>query len=239
MRMGSKLLTVFGGGETPWPQYSNLAALYLMSEGAGTTLLDSGPHKLHGTFGATTAAPTWAAEGLSFDGGDNVSLPGGGALDISGTNATIAIVFNVSSSQCILLGAYGANSKGYGISLNGDGSGSGTIVFYTDGGVWDKPKIENWTGSWNCCIGALTAGTWTWQLNGNAYGSPVTGASITADPTTKRIGIHSNVITFPTTGKIGMLGIWPVALTATEQATVYRKIQQLMIPRGVTLPDPT
>jgi hypothetical protein len=90
-----RLLTLLrrrGGGIT-WPGLgSSLAALYLFDDGAGTTLTDTSGNGLNGTLGATTAAPSWVTEGLSFDGGDYVTLPGGGALDLSGNNATIAWV---------------------------------------------------------------------------------------------------------------------------------------------------
>jgi hypothetical protein len=66
------------GGAPPAIVQNGLAAEWRFDAGAGQTLTDyQGGH--HGTLGATSGVaaddPTWTAQGLSFDGGDYVTLP--------------------------------------------------------------------------------------------------------------------------------------------------------------------
>lgn len=244
-RVGKRLLLLHRrrGGGLVWPGMgSSLAALYLFDDGAGTTLTDTSGNGLNGTLGATTAAPSWVTEGLSFDGGDYVTLPGGGALDLSGNNATFAIVFNSTSTQTILLGAYQTEGSfyGYTLSLNGGGTGTGNFNLYTNAGGWDRPANTNLSGAWYCMIIVTSGGTTTWNLNGNSYGSPVAGASITSQTGVKYIGCNrSPALVYPLTGSIGALGVWSTPLGAADLATVYANLQAVMAPRGVALPDPT
>jgi hypothetical protein len=219
-----------------WPQAENLAGLYLCDGGSGTTLNDSSGNDNHGTFGASTAAPSWVTEGVSFDGGDHIELPGNSELDLSGNNATLAVVFNVSSTQCIMLGAYTGSPSfhGYGLSLNGGGTTPGGISIYTDGGGWDKPGNGDLTGSWHSIIAVLSGGTWSWTLDGNSYGSPVSGASISGQTDAKRISAY-----YPIVGTMAKLGVWSAALSASDVAAVYSNHQTIMAARGVSLPDPT
>jgi len=241
--MGSKkLLTTLrrrGGGIT-WPQYDNLAALYLFDDGPGTQLTDSGPNGLHGTLGAAAAAPSWVTEGLSFDGGDYVTLPGGGALDLSGTNATVVAVVNATSDTGFILGAYEApgSFNGYAIGISAS-TGTGDFQCYTNGGGWDTALNAYLVGAWYALVGVLTSGTWSWYVNGNSYGTPVAGASITAYTGNKTVGVAPNFVSTFLTGKIGALGVWGAALSADDVASVYVNLQTIMAARGVTLPDPT
>ncbi len=50
--------------------------IYRFKEGSGTTVRDDSHNSNNGTFGATTAAPTWKRNSLYFDGGDYVDLTG-------------------------------------------------------------------------------------------------------------------------------------------------------------------
>jgi hypothetical protein len=243
MGMGpSRLLTTLrrGGGIT-WPQYDNLAAMYLFDDGSGTQLTDSGPNGLHGTLGAAAAAPSWVTEGLSFDGGDYVTVPGGGALDLSGNSATLVTVFNSTADTGTILGAYQAAGSFYGYAgtLNGGGTGAGQVNMYTNGGLWDRASTTRVDGDWHCLVAILTSGTWTFYLDGNSFGSPVSGASITEWTGNKTIGVVVNLATNPFTGKIGALGAWSTPLESSDAATVYSNLQTIMAARGVTLPDPT
>ena len=58
---------------------AGLIAEWRFDNGAGQVLTDYSGNGRHGTLGATSGAaaddPTWTAQGLSFDGGDFVSLP--------------------------------------------------------------------------------------------------------------------------------------------------------------------
>ena len=238
--MSSRLLLLMRRrGGIVWPKASSLGALYLFDDGAGTTLTDYGPNGLHGTLGAAGAAPSWVTEGLSFDGGDNVSLPGGAALDLTGNNATLMIVMNLSAGAndgtTQPLGCYGPNPfPGYAIQCS-----NGTINIYTDGGGLDSSGSGDIRGaSWYGFIAPLTAGTWTFYLNGNSIGSPVSGASITAYTGAKGIGSNAIKNSSHITGKVGMAAVWTTPLSSGEVATVYSNMQTIMAARGVALPDP-
>lgn len=224
------------------PQYNSIAAFYPFTDGSGQVLTDVGPNGLHGQLGATAGVdaatdPTWVTEGLSFDGGDYVVLPGGGALDIAGTNMTVVAVFNLTAdaNPGQIFGAHGPNPfPGYALA-----SRNGVLEMYTDGGINDSSGSGDRRTQWTCIVATLTAGTWTFRMNGNAVGSPISGASITAYTGVKSIG--SNAVKTGTfvTGKVAILGVWSVPLSAAEAASVYRRCQLLMAQRGVTLPDPT
>jgi len=232
------LLRRDSGGLAPWPGLgSSLAALYLFDDGAGTTLTDYSGNDLHGTLGAAGAAPTWATEGLSFDGGDHVSLPGGGALDLSGNNAALAVVCNLSAdaNPGQIIGAHGPNPfPGYTVE-----SRNGVFYIYTNGGGSDASGSGDRRNTWSAFIAILTAGTLTFYLNGNSIGSPVAGNSITEYTGAKSIGSNAVKSGAWCTGKICFAAVWDAAISSDDAATVYSNLQIIMAGRGVTLPDPT
>ena len=63
------------GGE-PFIRHISDKLHFRFTEGSGTTCRDLSRENNDGTFGATTAAPTWKRNSLYFDGGDYVDLTG-------------------------------------------------------------------------------------------------------------------------------------------------------------------
>lgn len=84
-----------GAGGPGVPVRNGLIAEYRMDDGSGTNLNDYTLNALDGTLPVAPATPTWATEGLSFDGGDYVYLPDGISTAFHGKNAvTIMAVVN-------------------------------------------------------------------------------------------------------------------------------------------------
>jgi len=64
------------GGEDFIRHIGNDKLIFDFHEGSGTKVYDKSHNNNNGTFGATTAAPTWRKNSLYFDGGDKVVLTG-------------------------------------------------------------------------------------------------------------------------------------------------------------------
>lgn len=71
---------------------NGLVAKYKHDDGSGTTLTDSSGNGKNGTLGTTTEAPSWVSTGLSYDGGDNVSITGLDDALFLGANGFTAII---------------------------------------------------------------------------------------------------------------------------------------------------
>lgn len=87
-------------------------AAWIMNEGSGNKIYDI-IGRNHGTFGAGASAPSWAPEGLGFDGGDYIDL--GNGLKTFGTSGDITILAQVKTSASVdAIFTYGYDGYAYG-----------------------------------------------------------------------------------------------------------------------------
>lgn len=115
--MARLVLKAGGMGGPGVPIRNGLIAEYRINDGAGTNLNDYSLSNLDGTLGAAAAAPTWATSGLTFDGGDYVTLPIGITSALDGARgATVMAAVNrdaIGVNHAILDITNATNSKVY------------------------------------------------------------------------------------------------------------------------------
>lgn len=94
--MARLVLKAGGAGGPGLPVRNGLVAEYRVDDGSGTNLNDYTLNALDGTLPVAPATPTWATQGLSFDGGsDYISLPNGISTGLNGASGvTILAVVN-------------------------------------------------------------------------------------------------------------------------------------------------
>ena len=123
------------------PLTPNVAA-WVMNEGSGNKIFDI-INSNHGTFGAGAAAPSWAPEGLDFDGGDYVNLTG-----FTGAGTTHTIAFRIYSRDSTSAGKYFFDIQTGRLLFAWGSDQAGDI------GVWDG------SGTWKDFASSPSANTW-------------------------------------------------------------------------------
>lgn len=161
---------------SPTDEYMPTILHWKFDEGYGTTANDSTDRQLSGTFGASTAAPTWATEDqcvlgkcLKFDGSnDYITRTYNSSTDASLAPATSSFSTSVwirhnttiSADQIILSRADGAAGVGWKLYMNS----SGQICFGIDGTAGSFPSdsacsTKNYADNQWHYIRALKSGT--------------------------------------------------------------------------------
>ena len=224
---------------------AGLLAEWRFDDGAGTTLTDYSGNGHHGTFGAGGAAPTWTPAGLSFDGGDYVSVP---SVNPSGDEITVWYVAYKNSpaggGYVIAAGDY----LGDGIAYNagfGQAAGDSFAVLVTDNGtldpghhlILDETSI-NYEDAWHAL--AFTFDGSTLRLYRNNTLVLTSGATISGlFDITEPVLIGANFVGGPVSGlsgKIAYLTINEGVMTSEQMAAQYRALQVIMAGRGIALP---
>jgi len=218
------------------------SAVYLCNQGTGTTLTDFSGNGLDGTFGATTKAPTWATEGVLFDGGDYVTLPN------LPTIQSIAVVFYApadigpATAATALFGCTSGGVSYPGLKL---GASASDLTNEIIAAVPDAAGRAGWcdaagsiAAGWHLLSVNFTGTAWTITLDGAA--KTVTPAGTQAPfvtPTAPFVGAGSAASGFLVNGsKVAALLLYPSSLTATQEAQNATALEAMLAPRGVTLP---
>jgi hypothetical protein len=229
----SRLLTVLRrGGGLEWPQATSLVGLYLFDEGSGQIAHDTSGKKNHGQLGATGGAeatdPSWATEGLSFDGGDYVVLPGNGTLDVS-ADCTLMVAWYPTNESYYLFD--GRDSGGHAVVMS-----SRDIYWYADGTprFFDGDFVEASANNWHLGFWRLSAngGTPTLVLDSASAANGISTINITAITGNKYIGARRIGASY-LTGKVGIVALWDSHLTADEITAAKVNVQTVMNDRGV------
>lgn len=216
---------------------NGLTAEYRFNEGAGTILHDYSGNNYHGIFGdgsdPTTDNPTWIASGLSFDGGDFVTI---GA--IAGNNIkTIQIAFYVAS-------AVGALTTGMDIIATPGFIGLGAITSSLTDEIITVGDATAGRSAWCDAAGTVPAGwniidiTWSgaqyniW-LNGAAKPITVYGTPVVLNSTSVYLGQNA-AGSARFTGYEGYATIYNRSLIESELAHNRKYIKKAMQSRGAT-----
>jgi hypothetical protein len=194
--------------------------------GAGTTWYDVSGNGNNGTFGASTAAPTYNSDSggvIVFDGTDDriTSFP----TQISGTGSkTINCFFK--TSKTVRNGLCGIRDtsvlSGWVFTVNRSAAGNLTY-FHTGGSIIEVAagiSINTW---YNACVTYDTStATVILYLNGVQIGSPVTSFSVIPSSTFNGIvGGEDNAFNDPFGGSIGLVQIYNIALSAAQVLQNY------------------
>lgn len=122
----------WGGGSGGAPfnpaAVSGALGLYLFDDGSGTTLTDQSGNGNHGTLAAIAAAPAWSNGGLTFDGGDYVTLP-----------------TSIGSVKYVHYFGTETTSNGYNVVLSSDAAGGLSWGLDANGGE-APPRPFFWVG---------------------------------------------------------------------------------------------
>lgn len=235
------------GAAPPSIVQDGLVAEWRFDDGAGQTLTD---HKggFHGTLGASAGAaaddPTWTAQGLSFDGGDLVTLPVMPAVE------AVDIVFHTGS-------AISAASSGRMLIGHGNGSdvvalGSTTgflaneiIAVIQDSSDYGSNRRVGWThasdsiaAGWHLIQIDFRSGTPTWDvlLDGISKANASVGTPVAiASSQPWWFGQHPTGAS-KFTGQIAYALAYSSARTPEEVGQNRAALANLLSARGITLP---
>lgn len=194
-------------------------ALYRFDEGTGAVLTDYSGNGYNGTLAPPPATPTWAATGLSFDGGDAVSV----TLPATITAGSVVAVVNPTNFDA---------TRTVFCSRSGSGTTYGVVYTTATTGI-----LVSSTGSTQYVNGsavaynatAITAGTWQ------------TIAATTLDLTQNggacRIGSRAySTVSNAWLGGMAALVVYPYVLTDAQVAQVHAYFKAITASRGIALP---
>lgn len=217
------------------------AAIYLFNEGSGTVLRDYSGNGYDGTLGAAAAAPTWGATGLTFDGGDEVSMGVAAGLEAVGASGSLSITIACVSTDL------GAGNTLIGKARNGAANDWGLTIL-TDGRVFVNYRDDSTSGSFTSAAGVAVSGTpieltmtisdggsslyvnGAWNAGKTAAGvRPITAAD------TFYIGRATNSVKYNLIGAVYAAAVYPFPLTVGQVAQNHAALKALLAPRGVTL----
>lgn len=229
------------------------SAIYLCNEGTGTTLRDFSGNARDGTLGAAAAAPTWAATGLTFDGGDQVMV---GPVTVGGTVqnlGTLEVIFSLaapaapdSTTNAILnLTEYSAGNLGY-LAL-GEISGAipGELVTLNSqaGGTYYSAKWIDAAGTvpagWNHLALRWNGANYDIFLNGAQKPATLTPAAGVQLPCSNLIlgAMKTGASTYGYfVGGLAATALYPTGLTDAQLVQNAGAWRALLAPRGVVLP---
>jgi hypothetical protein len=196
-----------------WPDItSNQALWWKLDEGSGTSATDSSGGSSAGTFGASSAAPTWLTSGscqfsncVSFDGVDDritYSVP----LSTSWTFATWIYSATAGTGQYKALMVDDSNSEG--LYLNQSGSNNNKIKYYDGAEKFSTGTVPRDT--WTHIAVVNNAGTLTFYINGSASGT----ASISTTITASIVGLSTGEDPFQ--GRLDEYRIYTRALSGSD-----------------------
>jgi hypothetical protein len=197
---------------------------YKFDEGAGQVLTDYSGNEQHGQLGSSSGTdnqdPTWVDGGLSFDGGDQIIIPGQslpGAFTVISVNAPAHLVNNYYMGSTLGNVRQGYSSSGQ-YYMRSVPSGASDAFFESDLAV-DVPRCVTFQ--------RLDDDTVFCMEND---GTPVVRTEQPGTANWEYIG-RSPIYYF--SGKIYYTLIYNVALTLEEISQVYRFLQAEMAARGV------
>lgn len=230
-------LTLFNRRWSP-TDVSGLLAEYRFADGSGTTLTDHSGNGNHGTLGAAGAAPTWAATGLTFDGGDRVTVP----VALADVRSVVVYATETGrSSYNVVLSSDNAAGLTWGVN-NNTGNYKPNPFFWV-GGVGEGLRAVDDTFQQDGGQGAA------WVQNGAAdalyvNGWPCPGASAGAGggetSATGRIGDlviganPGNGALAPFVGTMSGMLLYSTALTASQVAQAHAYLAARAAARGLT-----
>jgi hypothetical protein len=225
-----------------------LLAEWRFDEGAGTTLTDFSGNGHHGTLGADSAAPTWTSAGLSFDGGDHVTLP---AFNPSGNEITVWVAINNVSATTdeffLSMGDFGPSDLSWFMTY-----GSGGVNYRA--GVDAVGNFQNATTSdrehqtsdyavdaWMALAFSFDGSALKLFRNGDELTSNVTGrqnATALHHQTTGGFigGLFNTTPVDRFSGHIAYVTVNEVAMDADQVAQQYQALRSIMAARGISLP---
>jgi hypothetical protein len=218
-------------------------AWYRFDDGAGTQLTDYSDNGYHGTFGATTSAPTWTDEGVSFDGGDHIELPARAAFQgadiVWMPNAEVTVA---TSGFCLL--------DHHGTSGFFGGAYSGAIANEVLGTqqLTGAGYASNSRRYWQEAGGTISS---AWHLLQSDWLGESPFYSLVLDGTNKanqtfstpeewrasaggRIG-KALAGTLGFTGSIGTIVLYPTGRTTQQQVDCRTGLTTMLSDRGITL----
>lgn len=219
----------------------DLIAEYRFDDGSGTTLTDyAGGY--HGTLGASTAAPAWNTQGLTFDAvDDTVSLP----VAIQGANKlgyTLMLVCKTPRVGDLLYSEGIPGTVGwFYITLNPT-----TGVVYSrwqnDGPTYDVGVSSvNTTAANTWCVVAARRTTNNIRIALNAVLAGQLTSSIPATPLTARTNVRLNTpagLSLPAASglSVAYLLVYHRYLSDAEVVSNYALLKTKMALRGIALP---
>lgn len=217
-------------GETPAsPIASDLARWYKFDDGTGDVLTDSTVNAQHGQLGSTSGSdtndPTWATEGLSFDGSDDyVTIP---AFTAGEMTIIIAAQRTIASSTGALVGTNAAHSIKLTSSaaqvVAGDSSVNSVSEPISDDGSWRIYTARYEQGVLLGIVEDCFAGQeYDMSLADAAFSVSVFGSQGTAS--------------VRLTGMIGYALMYSRYINRAETKANYMFIREELSGRGVTLP---
>lgn len=220
---------------------SGASAIYLCNEGAGTTVRDFSGNGYDGTLGAAAAAPTWGATGLTFDGGDWVSMGVAAGLEAVGASGSLSITIACVSTNL------GAINSLIGKVRNGAANDWGLSIL-TDGKVYVNYRDASTSGSFLSAAGVAAANvpvelTMTISDAGSSLyvngawnaGKTAAGVRPSTAGDTFYIGRATNSASYNLIGAVYAAAVYPFALTAGQVAQNHAALQGIVAARGVTL----
>ena len=220
-----------------------LVAEWRFDQGAGMTLTDYSGNGHDGTLGAGGAAPAWTAEGLSFDGGDFVTLPTMPAVQ------AVDIVFYVGSAISAATSGRMLISHGNGSDVVGIGATTGfltneVISVIQDSSDYGSNRRVGWThpsdtipAGWHLIQVDFRSGVPTWDivLDGVSKANAVLGTPVAIASSPWWFGQH------PTgagkfTGQIAQVLAYSSARSSVQVAQNRAALTSTLAARGITLP---
>ena len=224
-----------GGG--PAPVLRSIDGLWLFDDGSGQVLTDTSGNGNHGQLGATSGVdatdPTWVTEGLSFDGGDYITIPQDDSLNGAG-DRTLLICWmqTVVDSETMFWDA--VDSTGYRVRVNASAeiywTGDNNHSRFISNGGFLTCSADNWHLGVFRQVSGGNKPLVSWD--GVDYLGSNVASTISALNAATYIGARRNSSKF-FTGTIGLAASWSTYLTDAELAQSIAWAQAVMATKGV------
>ena len=223
-----------------------LVAEWRFDNGSGQTLTDYKGGR-HGTLGATSGAaaddPTWTAQGLSFDGGDFVTLPTMPAIQ------AVDVVFHVGSAVSRVTSGRMLISHGNGSDVVGLGSTTGfltneIISIIQDSSDYGSNRRVGWThpsdtiaAGWHLIQIDFRSGVPTWDivLDGVSKANAIVGTPVAFISGPWWFGQHPTGAS-KFIGQMAHVVAYSSARSSAQVAQNRAALTSILAARGITLP---
>jgi hypothetical protein len=235
------------GAAFPTVVQDGLLAEWRFDDGAGTTLTDYSGNGHDGTLGADGAAPTWTAEGLSFDGGDIVAVP---SFNPSSAEITVWVVIKQptlpSTDEFFFCsGDFIGDGISYFMSF-GQGGHTFRAAASDDGTLDAGHNIDKENVATDWADGAWHALAFTYSGSElKLYGDGALLSFSGGGTASGLFNITENVIIgallvgtpiAPFSGSIAYITINEIVMDGDQLAAQYAALAAIMAARGITLP---